>query len=133
MIKAYPAIFHHEGGGYWVEFPDLPGCVTEADTVAEAVSEAASALGAFLCSMLDRGIAIPDPTDIHALSSENEDFLSVVSADPLAFKAPTRAVKKTLTIPAWLNEAAESQGVNFSQVLQEALKNILGFTGATRG
>ena len=125
MYKAYPAIFHAEDGGFWVEFPDLPGCVTEGNSVAEAVAEASSALGGFLCSMLDRNIELPAPSDVRAIAAEGDDFVSVVIADPLAFQKRTKAIKKTLTIPSWLNEAAEARHINFSAVLQQALINQL--------
>ncbi len=125
MYKAYPALFHYEDGGYWAEFPDLPGCFTEGDTIAEVVAQAGAALGAHLCSMMDRGVSIPDPSDIHSLRAEGKDFASVVSADPAAFQKRTRAVKKTLTIPEWLNDEAEKRHINFSSVLQQALINQL--------
>lgn len=125
MYKAYPAIFHAEDGGFWVEFPDLPGCVTEGNSVAEAVAEASSALGGFLCSMLDRNIELPVPSDLRAITADGDDFVSVVIADPLAFQKRTKAIKKTLTIPEWLNEAAEARHINFSAVLQQALINQL--------
>lgn len=125
MYKAYPAIFHAEDGGFWVEFPDLPGCVTEGDSIAEAVAEASSALGGFLCSMLDRKLELPAPSDLRAITVEGNDFASIVIADPLAFQKRTKAVKKTLSIPEWLNEAAEARHINFSAVLQQALINQL--------
>ena len=125
MYKAYPAIFHAEDGGFWVEFPDLPGCVTEGDSIAEAVAEASSALGGFLCSMMDRNLELPAPSDLRAITTEGDDFASIVIADPLAFQKRKRAVKKTLTIPEWLNEAAEARHINFSAVLQQALINQL--------
>lgn len=121
MFKAYPAIFHAEENGYWVEFPDLPGCVSEGDGVAEAVAEASSALGGYLCSLMDRDLPIPEPSEIHSLSATGDDFVSIVGADPLAFQKRTRAVKKTLTIPEWLNDEAEKRHINFSSVLQQAL------------
>lgn len=125
MVKAYPAIFHFEDGGYWVEFPDLPGCLTEGNSIAEAVSEASSALGAYLSSVMERGESVAEPSDIRSLHAEEQDFVSIVAADPSAFQKRTRAVKKTLTIPEWLNEAAEARHINFSSVLQQALINQL--------
>ena len=125
MYKAYPAIFHAEDGGFWVEFPDLPGCVTEGDSIAEAVAEASSALGGFLCSRMARSLELPAPSDLRAIATEGDDFASIVIADPLAFQKRTKAVKKTLTIPEWLNEAAEARHINFSAVLQQALINQL--------
>ena len=125
MFKAYTAVFHRDDGGYWVEFPDLPGCQSEGATVAEAVCEASSALGAYLCSLMDRALPIPAASDIHALHADDQDFVSIVAADPVAFQKRTKAVKKTLTIPQWLNEEAERRHINFSSVLQQALINHL--------
>ena len=125
-MKIYPAVFHYEDNGYWVEFPDLEGCFTQADTLEEAVSEAATALGSHLCSMMDRNVDIPEASDIHSITCESDsDFVSLVAADPLAFKARTKAIKKTLTIPQWLNEEAEAHNINFSKVLQNALIAML--------
>lgn len=121
MAMVYPAIFHSEDGGYWVEFPDLPGCFSEGESIAQAVIEASAALGAYLCSMMDRGQEFPAASDIRSISAAGSDFVSIVSADPTAFQKRTRAVKKTLTIPEWLNDEAEKRHINFSSVLQQAL------------
>lgn len=121
MYKAYPAIYHAQDGGYWVEFPDLPGCFSEGDDIAQAAAEATSALGGYLCSLMERSVPFPAPSDVHAVTTENDDFVSVVAADPLAFQKRTKAVKKTLTIPEWLNDEAEKRHINFSSVLQQAL------------
>lgn len=121
MYKAYPAIFHAEDGSYWVEFPDLPGCVSEGDDLAQAAAEAADALGGYLCSMMDRQLEIPAPSDPRAVHADGDDIVSIVVTDPLRYQKRTKAVKKTLTIPEWLNDAAEKQHINFSSVLQQAL------------
>ena len=121
MVKAYPAIFHCEDGGFWVEFPDLDGCMSQGNSVAEAVVEASAALGAYLCSAMERGLVCPDPCDIRSLSADDGDFVSIIAADPSAFQKRTRSIKKTLTIPEWLNDAAEARHINFSSVLQQAL------------
>lgn len=121
MIQAYPAIFHFEDGSYWAEFPDLEGCFAQGDSVAHVVTEASGALGAYLASVLERDVSFPAPSDICSIHAEGNDFASIVTADPLAFQKRTRAVKKTLTIPEWLNDAAEARHINFSSVLQQAL------------
>lgn len=121
MVKAYPAIFHCEENGFWAEFPDLPGCLSEGDDAAQALEQASCALGGYLCSLADRGAEIPQPSRIQTLHADGEDFVSMVIADPLAFKQRTKAVKKTLTIPQWLNDEAEKRHINFSSVLQKAL------------
>ena len=121
MIKAYPAIFHDEDGGYWVDFPDLPGCQSEGDSMAEAVAQASEALGLYLCSLMERNLEWPQPSDIRALAPSGDGFASIIVADPTKYQKRTRAVKKTLTIPEWLNEEAEKRHINFSAVLQQAL------------
>lgn len=126
MLKAYPALFHSEDGGYWVEFPDLDGCFSQGDSIADASANAADALGGYLFSLMQRNIEIPAASDINSLSVAAPDFTSIVTVDTNAYMKRTRAVKKTLTIPAWLNEAAEAQHINFSSVLQEAIRHKLG-------
>ncbi len=120
MKTAYPAIVHTEEGQYWVEFPDLEGCYSDGDTLADAIANAADALGGYLCSMIDRGIEAPEASDAKAIDAGG-DFVTIIVTDPLSFKRSTKSVKKTLTIPEWLNEEAEKRHVNFSSVLQKAL------------
>lgn len=119
----YPAIFHEaEEGGFWVSFPDLPECLTEGDDMQQAYEMAVDALGISLTSRKAGGETIPKPTEINKIDTE-DGFLAVVEFDMMEYqkKHNSRAVKKTLSIPEWLNEEAVARGVNFSQVLQEAL------------
>jgi len=120
----YPAIFHTaEEGGYWVTFPDFPECMTQGDTTHEAYEMAVDALGLALVSREEEKQPIPEPSspdDCHV--SKNEHCI-IIEFDMLAYKKRnnSKAVKKTLSIPEWLNEEAIDLGINFSQVLQEAL------------
>ncbi|RHD39445.1 type II toxin-antitoxin system HicB family antitoxin [Agathobacter rectalis] len=120
----YPAIFHTaEEGGYWVTFPDFPECMTQGDTTQEAYEMAVDALGLALVSREEEKQPIPEPSspdDCHV--SKNEHCI-IIEFDMLAYKKRnnSKAVKKTLSIPEWLNEEAIDLGINFSQVLQEAL------------
>lgn len=119
----YPAIFHEaEEGGFWVSFPDLPECLTEGDDMQQAYEMAVEALGISLSSRKAEDEVIPKPTEINKIDVE-DGMLAVVEFDMLEYqkKHNSRAVKKTLSIPEWLNEEAIARGVNFSQVLQEAL------------
>lgn len=119
----YPAIFHEaEEGGFWVSFPDLPECLTEGDDMQQAYEMAVDALGISLISRKEEGEPIPKPTEINKVDTE-DGFLAVVEFDMMEYqkKHNSRAIKKTLSIPEWLNEEAVARGVNFSQVLQEAL------------
>ncbi len=123
MFKVYPAIFHKEDG-YWVEFPDLSGCVTEGDTIEEAMLMAQEALGLWLVSQMEMGNELPAPsaiTDIHA----DDGIVTYVSTDANAYRRDTRAVNKMLSIPAWLADEAESRNISLSDVLQDALKERL--------
>lgn len=120
MKLAYPAIVHEDGDGCWVEFPDLEGCFTDGETVADALSNASEAMGAYLCSLLEAGQELPAATEIGAIKPEN-GFTSMVVSDPNQYRKNTRAVKKTLTIPEWLNDEAEKRNINFSAVLKNAL------------
>ena len=119
MLFVYPAIFHKEEDSYWVEFPDLPGCHTYGSSLTETMEAAQEALAAYLLTLLEQNRTIASPSDISAIQAE-DGFSSLVSCDINQYK-DTKAVKKTLTIPSWLNDRAISMGINFSQVLQEAL------------
>ena len=124
----YPAIFHKaEDGGFWISFPDLPECLTEGNDMTQAYEMAVNALGLALTSREIENEPIPEPSAPSDIIVEKDSFLVVVEFDILAYKKRTspRAVKKTLSIPEWLNEEATAIGVNFSQVLQEELMQKL--------
>lgn len=119
----YPAVFHKaEEGGFWVSFPDIPECLTQGDDMQQAYEMAAEALGLSLTTMEESGEEIPAASVPEEIEIE-DGFLVVVEFNMAEYlrKHCSRAVKKTLSIPEWLNEAAIRQNINFSQVLQEAL------------
>lgn len=119
----YPSIFHKaEEGGFWVSFPDIPECLTEGDDMRQAYEMASDALGLVISDKIKNEESLPVPSQVDEISTD-DGYLVVVEFDLLEYqrKHNNRAVKKTLSIPAWLNEAAIRAGVNFSQVLQEAL------------
>ena len=128
MKYVFPAIFVEDEGSIAVEFPDLKNCFTQGENMVDALEMASDVLSAKLVFMEDNRETIPAPTPINQLSLEPGEYSTLVMADTLAYRKAnsTKSVKKTLTIPSWLNEAAEKQSVNFSQVLQEALLNIIG-------
>lgn len=127
--NAYPAIFTPEqGGGYSVRFPDVDGCFTEGDSLADAIFMAEDALSLMLYEYESEGIQFPKPTNPKEWKTDPEEIISFVGADLLKYrkKFNKKAVKKTLTIPEWMNEEAVKAGINFSQLLQEALEQKLG-------
>ena len=123
----YPALLTFSDGGISIEFPDLPGCLPCAGTSEEAAKNAKEALGLHLWGMEKDNDPIPPPTDVTKLKcSEGEIALLVeVFMPPIRERLSNKFVKKTLSIPQWLNAEAEHAGVNFSQVLQNGLKEYL--------
>jgi predicted RNase H-like HicB family nuclease len=118
----YPAIFAKEENGYFVNFPDIQPCYTEGATLEEAVIMAKDVLESRIEVALEQGETLPIPSNIDTLKG---DKVMLVVADVENIKSQTRFVKKTLSIPYWLNVAAEKEHLNFSGVLQEALKERL--------
>ena len=126
----YPAIFTpEESGGYSVRFPDVKNCFTDGDTLAEALTNAEDALCLMLYDLEQARGTICKPTSAEALRGQLEEgeFVNLVACDTVEYRKfyNNRAVKKTLSIPAWLNEMAEAAEINFSGLLQEALKKQL--------
>lgn len=120
----YPAVFHRaDEGGYWISFPDFPDALTQGENMQEAYEMAVDCLGLAITVREDEHVLIPSASDISAIKVKDDEFLVIVEFDALEYKKRTnsRAVKKTLSIPQWLNEAAMKKGINFSQTLQEAL------------
>ena len=120
MKTAYPAIIHSEDGVFWVEFPDLDGCFSDGETLADAASNASEALGMYICSLMERNLEVPRPSDARSITSD-DGIITIVATEPLSYRKSTKSVKKTLTIPEWLNIEAEKRHINFSSVLQQAL------------
>ncbi|MCC8067484.1 MAG: type II toxin-antitoxin system HicB family antitoxin [Clostridiales bacterium] len=125
---AYPAIFTPEkDGGYSIVFPDLEGCYTCGDDMAEGLMMAEDVLALILYGYESDGRPIPSPSAAKDLPLQKGEFVNYIACDTLRYRKMhnNKAVKKTLTIPEWLNEAASEAGINFSQVLQDALKTQL--------
>lgn len=124
--RFYPAIFRQEPDGYSVSFPDLDGCFTEGDTLDEAYAMAIDAIGLYL-QMSEGTFHFPAASNPKDISLSGDEFVVLIEFDEAEYlkRHDTRSVKKTLTIPSWLNTRAEEAGINFSQTLQEALKNQL--------
>ena len=139
MLSMYPACFYKEDDGYSVIFPDLNYLATQGDSFEDAMEMAVECLASYLYIAQRDGEDVPAPSslvniDPVAVAKEldhdlpvGEAIVNLVSVDVAEYakKHFEKSVKKTLSIPAWLNEAAVAQGVNFSQVLQRALKEQL--------
>jgi predicted RNase H-like HicB family nuclease len=116
----YPAVCWFEDGEFRADFPDLEGCATwGADNPAQIIEYAKEALTGFTASLIERKIPLPAATEIWKISPKGErGFVSLIEADLAAFG---KSVKKTLTLPAWLNDEAMKRGLNFSQLLKNAI------------
>ena len=133
MKYIYPVcIYPGDVSGYTVIVPDLPGCVTEGETIAEALEQAVDAASGWVLDELEEGRKAPEASAVeHVKADEYEGgFVSVVMLDIDAYaeKYGSKAVRKNCTIPAWLNTAAEKAHLNFSQILQTALQERLNLS-----
>jgi predicted RNase H-like HicB family nuclease len=129
MKYAYPAVFHpEETGGFSIWFPDIGRGATQGDNVAEGIFMAEDFLSLALYDLEEDGKCLPEASGANSIALEGtEDFVTMIAADMESYrrKIENRLVKKTLNIPSWLNEQAEYANVNFSQILQRALKEEL--------
>ncbi len=133
-IYIFPAILSYDDDGISVEFPDLPGCLTCGDTTEEAIERLKEALGLHIYGMEEDNELIPEPTNIKDLNLETNQIPILIDIImPIHRKSiENYSVKKTLTIPQWLSKEALKHDVNFSQVLQDALKDYLGLNSKSK-
>ena len=139
MLSIYPACFFKEDNGYSVIFPDLNYLATQGDTLEDAVAMGGDCLAGYLYTAkmdnekFHKASKLSD-INIDRLSDElditgtyTDAFTNMVSVDVKAYAKEhfDKSVRKTLTIPAWLNTAAQEEGINFSKTLQEALMSKL--------
>lgn len=133
MLSIYPACFFKEDKGYSVVFPDLNWLATCGESESDAMNMAVDCLAGYLYMLLIDGEKLPDASAMKDISLESiakeldvdarEAFVNMVSVDVAEYAKEhfEKSVRKTLTIPAWLNIAAQEKQINFSQTLQEAL------------
>lgn len=133
----YFAVFEPVESGYSVYFPDLPGCASFGTGFEDARLEAADALAFHIYGMEKDGEDIPKPSTDPVIDAETGGGYIVapvtVFPDLMRNELDNRAVKTNLTIPSWLKELAEAQGVNYSKLLQAALMDYLGLHQPPRG
>ena len=124
----FPAFFESNEDGITIYFPDLPGCLPCADTMEEAFHNAKEALQLHLYGMEEDGEAIPEPSKLQTLHTEPNQIVTLIDVWMPAFRAKmlNKATNKTVTIPRWLDMLAKKNNVNYSQLLQAALKQYLG-------
>lgn len=133
MKLVYPAVFTplEKSEGYCVTFPDLPGCVTQGNDLADALSMAADAASGWVLDELEDGNKAPTARKLSEVLLDSSDQfvnLIVLDMDTYTEKYGQKAIRKNCTIPAWLNTMAERANINFSAVLQDALTKQLNMS-----
>lgn len=120
----YPAIFHpnhDEEGSYTVVFPDLPGCITEGKSLENAIYMASDALRVWLTCTAEASEEIPPASEFRKIQTEGDEFVNLVRA----VIRDNRAIRRTVSLPKWLDEKASDAGLSLSKILQDALKEYL--------
>ncbi len=129
MKYIYTATFapNENGTKYYCRVPDLPGCITSGNSIDDAIEMITDAASGWLVVAEDEGNEIPTPTPQHKLDIPENAICSIIRIDTLAYRAATdtRAVRKNVSLPAWMATLAEKRGVNCSQVLQDGLMQLL--------
>lgn len=123
----YPAIFSYDNDGISISFPNLAGCISCASSDEEALYMAKDALGLYMVCLEEDGDALPKPSKLNEINLKSNERAILVEVNMPLFRLSVEnsSVKKTLTIPKWINDLAEKNKVNFSLVLQNALKEFL--------
>jgi len=119
----YPAIFEQFNGEYTVVFPDLEGCLTQGSNLEESYKMAFEVLGMTLTYFEEEKRELPAPSNPKDIKLEREQFVAIIEFNLQEYrkKYDSKAISKNCTIPNWMNTVALEKGLNFSQVLQEAL------------
>lgn len=126
MKLVYPAIFtpfSDGSGGYTVEVPDLPGCVTEGDDIVNAIEMGIDAASGWILDELEEGNSVPAASSQSDIVVPGGSFVNLLVLDMTSYseKYGHKTVRKNITIPAWLNTYGEAHNINFSKLLQDAL------------
>jgi len=118
MEYVYPAIFHrNKDESYTITYPDLPGCISEGKTLGNAMYMAQSALTQWMGYLVDKKQKIPSASPAQKIKTSNGDFVNLICAEV----RDAKAVKRTVSIPKWMDDKVIQSGLSLSRVLQDAL------------
>lgn len=119
----YPAVFHpNDDGTFTIDYPDLPGCISEGKDLSNAMTMAQSALAQWVEYLTNSKTAIPTPSRVRDVVCSGDEFVTLIRAEV----RDNRAVKRTVSIPKWMDEQVAASGLSLSRVLQDALRDRLG-------
>lgn len=131
MKLVYPAVLTpwDEGDGYTVTVPDLPGCVSEGNSIPEALLMGTDAASGWVLDELEDGKSAPASSTLSdAASDAPEDSIVsylVLDMDSYAERYGKRAVRKNITIPAYMNAYIEDNGLSLSEITQNAIEQLI--------
>ena len=118
MEYVYPAIFHpNDDASFTIVYPDLPGCVSEGKSLENAIFMAKAALEQWLKYLTDKNMSVPDASRVADIEIEGGEFVNLIRAE----LRDKRAVKRTVSIPKWMDDKAKESGLSLSRILQDAL------------
>ena len=121
----YPAVFHpNADGSYTILYPDLPGCISEGKSMGNALYMAQAALTQWIGYLTDKELPIPAASNARDVETEAGEFVNLIRADV----KDNRAVRRTVSIPKWMDDKVSETGLSLSRVLQDALKERLSAT-----
>jgi predicted RNase H-like HicB family nuclease len=128
MFYIYTAVFTpiEDGSGYYAKVPDLPGCISTGSSLSDAIEQITDAMNGWLVVAEDEDDTIPAPTPQEQLRADASSQLSLITADTLEYRSrtDTHSMRKNVSLPCWMVKLADKQGINCSQVLQDALRTL---------
>lgn len=127
MQYTYNAVITEKDGTFYAKVPDVDGCITTAPTLTEAIALITDALNLCLVGLEDEEITPNEPTPQAEIPHLPTDILTIIQADTIKYRSmtDTKAVRKNVSLPAWMSKLADKRGINCSKVLQEALTTKL--------
>ncbi|MDR2179781.1 MAG: type II toxin-antitoxin system HicB family antitoxin [Synergistaceae bacterium] len=122
MEYVYPAVFHsNDDESYTITYPDLPGCISEGKSLGNALHMAASALNLWIAYLIEKREEIPAASRIEEVKVDFGEFVNLIRVNV----RDEHAVRRTVSIPKWMDDEAMRSGLSLSQILQDALSKRL--------
>lgn len=127
MLYTYTAVITESNGTFYAKIPDISGCITTGTTLSETIELITDALNACLVVLEDENIQPQIPTPQSNIKHDVNDILTIIQADTILYRSQTdtKAVRKNVSLPAWMSNLADKRGINCSKVLQDALLTVL--------
>lgn len=127
MLYTYTAVITESDGTFYAKVPDINGCITTAASLPEAIALITDALNLCLVVLEDENLQPYPATPQSDIPHDTHDILTIIQADTILYRSQTdtKAVRKNVSLPAWMSTLADKRGLNCSKILQDALLTIL--------